>query len=64
MKAFLQNLQEYWMVEETAKVGKLFAHRIEIDDLFDESEVDFLSSYTAEETFVPSSAMRSFVVRL
>jgi len=52
------------MVEETAKVGKLFAHRIEIDDLFDESEVDFLSSYTAEETFVPSSAMRSFVVRL
>jgi hypothetical protein len=52
------------MVEDTAKVGKLFSHRIETDDLFDESEIDFLSSYAAEETLVPSAAMRWFVVRL
>jgi hypothetical protein len=62
LKAFLQNLQEYWMVEDTAKVGKLFAHRIETDDLFDESKMDFLSSYAAEETFVPSAAIRWLVV--
>jgi hypothetical protein len=52
------------MVEDTAKVGKLFAHRIETDDLFDESEIDSLSAYAAEESFVPSVAMRWFVVRL
>jgi hypothetical protein len=50
------------MVEGTAKVGKLFAHRIETDDLFDESEINFRSSYAAEETFVPSAAIRWLVV--
>jgi len=50
------------MVGDTAKVGKLFAHRIETDDLFDESGIDFLSSHAAEETFVPSAAIRWLVL--